>query len=67
MNASCVILAHNHPSGDTTPSKDDRAITEKLFDAGKVLGIEIVDHIIVGNNFFSFMENGLLKGRQKGD
>ena len=60
LNASCIILAHNHPSGDTTPSKDDKVITQRLFDAGKLLGIQVLDHVIVGNKFFSLMENGLL-------
>ncbi len=66
LNASCIVLAHNHPSGEVTPSKDDIAITERLVDAGTVLGIQVVDHIIVGNSFFSFMENSLLTGQPKG-
>ena len=60
LNASCIILAHNHPSGDTTPSKDDKVITQRLFEAGKLLGIQVLDHVIVGNKFFSLMENGLI-------
>jgi DNA repair protein RadC len=66
LNATCIILAHNHPSGETTPSQDDRAITEKLVESGKILGIQVIDHIIVGNGFFSFSENGLLQGKEKG-
>ena len=60
LNASCIILAHNHPSGDTTPSKDDKVITQRLSEAGKLLGIQVLDHVIVGNKFFSLMENGLM-------
>lgn len=59
--AAQVILAHNHPSGDTEPSEDDLEITKRLTEAGKILGIEVVDHIIVTkNNFLSFKEGGLL-------
>lgn len=59
--AAQIIIAHNHPSGDTTPSEADIEITKKLTDAGKILGIEIIDHIIVAkNNFFSFKENGII-------
>ena len=66
LNATGIILMHNHPSGDSMPSRDDRAITEKLFEAGKVLGIQVLDHIVVGNKFFSFMENGMFNAKQKG-
>ena len=45
--ASMVVLGHNHPSGDPTPSKQDRATTAQLVEAGKVLGIPVVDHVIV--------------------
>lgn len=59
--AASVIIAHNHPSGDPEPSKDDREITKRLVEAGKILGIEVTDHIIVaGTTFFSFKEQGLL-------
>lgn len=46
--AASVILAHNHPSGDETPSADDRAITRRLRQAGDILGIELSDHLVVG-------------------
>lgn len=60
-NAAQVIVAHNHPSGDTEPSEDDLVITRRLVEAGKILGIEVVDHIIVAkNDFLSFKEKGLL-------
>lgn len=58
--AAQIILAHNHPSGDPKPSEDDLEITKRLVEAGKILGIEIVDHIIVAkNDFYSFKENKL--------
>ena len=53
--AAQIILAHNHPSGDPEPSEDDITITKRLIEAGKIMGIEVVDHIIVvKNGFFSF-------------
>jgi len=48
-NAAGIILAHNHPSGDTTPSRADEAITERLLEASRVLGVPIRDHVIVGD------------------
>jgi DNA repair protein RadC len=60
-NAACVILTHNHPSGDPTPSPDDRSVTQQLVDAGRVLGIPVVDHVIIGDGrYLSFMEAGLI-------
>jgi len=60
-SAASVVLAHNHPSGDPEPSEDDLKITKKLVDSGKILGIEVLDHIIIGkNNFCSFNERGLI-------
>jgi DNA repair protein RadC len=47
--ASAVVVAHNHPSADATPSADDRQITRRLFSAGEVLGIELLDHLVVGD------------------
>lgn len=47
--AASILLIHNHPSGDTTPSSQDRAVTDRLKRAGEVLGIQVIDHIIVGN------------------
>ena len=62
--AASVIFAHNHPSGDPEPSEDDLTITKRLIEAGKILEIEVVDHIIVTKNekapFFSFKEKGLI-------
>ncbi len=59
--AAHVIVAHNHPSGDSEPSEDDLTINKRLVEAGKILGIEVVDHIIVSRNgLFSFKEKGLI-------
>ena len=60
-NTVSVILMHNHPSGDTEPSEDDLDITKRLVESGKILGIEVLDHIIVAkNSYFSFKEKGLI-------
>ena len=60
-SASTVIIVHNHPSGDTQPSEDDLNITKRLKEAGKILGIDVVDHIIVSKtNYFSFKDKGLI-------
>lgn len=57
--ASAILLAHNHPSGDPTPSRADLAVTQRLVEAGKLIGIEILDHIIVGNpSALSLRANG---------
>ena len=59
--AASVIFAHNHPSGDPEPSEEDLAITKRLTEAGKILGIEIVDHIIAGKSgYFSFKEKEMI-------
>lgn len=60
-NAASVMLCHNHPSGNTTPSNADKQITNNLIKAGQFLEIKILDHIIIGNdNYFSFADEGLL-------
>lgn len=59
--AAQVILAHNHPSGDPEPSEDDLEINKRLVEAGKILGIEVIDHIIVAKEgYISFKEKGLI-------
>jgi DNA repair protein RadC len=61
LAASSVILAHNHPSGDPSPSKDDLDLTRRLVKAGELLGIEVLDHlIIVEGSFLSLKEKGLM-------
>ena len=60
-DAYSVVSAHNHPSGDTEPSEDDLMITKKLVESGKILGVEVTDHIIITKNgYFSFKEKGLI-------
>lgn len=60
-SAAQIILAHNHPSGDPEPSEDDLLLTKKLVESGKILGIEVADHIIVAkDNFFSFKNKGII-------
>jgi DNA repair protein RadC len=61
--AAGIVFVHNHPSGNTEPSKEDIAITQRLVEVGKIVGIEVIDHIIVGKNgYFSFQAEGMLKG-----
>jgi DNA repair protein RadC len=60
-SAASLILVHNHPSGDTTPSREDMEITKRLYEAGSLLGIEIIDHLIIGqNNYLSMKEKGYI-------
>ena len=60
-NAAAIIAAHNHPSGDPTPSPDDMALTNRLAAAGALIGVPLLDHIIVGDEqHYSFRENGHL-------
>ena len=60
-HAAAILAAHNHPSGDPTPSKEDRALTATLVEAGKYMGIPVLDHIIIGDaSYFSFKEHGYL-------
>ena len=55
-SSKSIILIHNHPSGDTNPSDDDIQITKRLVKAGDVLDVKVLDHVIVGDGFFSFRE-----------
>ncbi len=60
-NAAALLLVHNHPSGDPTPSAEDRAVTRQLADAGRVIGIPVVDHVVIGDGrFVSFADSGFL-------
>jgi len=60
QNAASIIICHNHPSGDPTASREDINITKRLYEAGKILGIELLDHIIVGDNSYtSLKERGV--------
>jgi len=59
--ASGLIVCHNHPSGNLKPSDSDISLTKKLKEAGKVLEISLLDHLIIGrNNYFSFTDEGLI-------
>jgi len=63
MNAAGILVAHNHPSGDVTPSTDDASTTRKLKKAGEVLGVQLLDHLIIGDTpekYYSFAEAGIL-------
>jgi DNA repair protein RadC len=59
--AAGIIVVHNHPSGDPTPSADDRAVTRQLVEAGRIIDLPVYDHVIVGHGrYVSFSESGLL-------
>lgn len=62
--AASIIVAHNHPSGQLTPSEEDRNITQRLKEAGELLGIQLLDHLIISpkGEYFSFAEQGILYG-----
>jgi DNA repair protein RadC len=62
FNSAAVIVAHNHPSGNLTPSPEDREITSRLNDSAKILGIALLDHLIISSKaYYSFTEHGLLE------
>lgn len=63
-NSASIICFHNHPSGDCEPSREDMAMTKRLVECGKLLGIPVVDHIIIGQEgaYLSFAEQGWMKG-----
>ena len=66
-NASSVILIHNHPSGNVEPSSEDWEITERLKEVGKIMGIKVLDHLIIGNGYQSLSQNARWKEiRKKG-
>ena len=59
--ATKIVLAHNHPSGNLTPSQADKTLTQRMKEAGKLLDIELLDHVIVGHNqYYSFADEGLI-------
>jgi DNA repair protein RadC len=60
-NAAAIVLTHNHPSGDPTPSPDDIVLTQRLVQAGAIIGIDVIDHVIIGDGrWVSFLEMGRL-------
>jgi DNA repair protein RadC len=60
IKAAAMILLHNHPSGETEPSRQDIEMTKRLVTAGKILGIAVLDHIIIGRGFYSFTDHDTL-------
>jgi DNA repair protein RadC len=65
--AASLVLVHNHPSGDPTPSAEDLAVTQRLVEAGTVLGIRVLDHVVVGEHgYYSFEEHGRIDSTERG-
>jgi len=64
-NAAAIIVAHNHPGGEPTPSQEDVEITKRLYAAAELLGIRLLDHIVLGDNgrWYSFQDDGVLTQR----
>ena len=63
-SAKNIIVSHNHPSGNTNPSKEDITVTERLVDAGKIIGISLLDHVVIGSGtskYVSLKEAGYIK------
>jgi DNA repair protein RadC len=59
-NAVSIIVMHNHPSGDPTASREDIEVTKRLVEAGKIIGVEVLDHIIIGDRYSSMREKGYM-------
>jgi DNA repair protein RadC len=60
-NAAATVLAHNHPSGDPEPSRDDERVTRRLVDAGRLVGVEVLDHLVIGGGgWVSLARRGLV-------
>lgn len=57
-NAVSIIVMHNHPSGDPTPSREDIEVTKRMIEAGRIVGVEVLDHIIIGDTYCSLKERG---------
>jgi DNA repair protein RadC len=61
-NASCIVMIHNHPSGNLDPSREDKKITKKIYEGGKILDIQLIDHLIISKEgYCSFIDKGLIK------
>lgn len=66
LEASAMVLFHNHPSGNTSPSQKDIELTEMFEKGGNILGIQVLDHIIIGKyDYYSFLENDLMSKKEK--
>ncbi|HSK96689.1 MAG TPA: JAB domain-containing protein [Euzebyales bacterium] len=63
LGASAIVVAHNHPSGDASPSDDDRVVTRRLAQAGATLGVELLDHVIIGDPEWSSLARDGVCGR----
>ena len=62
LSSASLIVCHNHPSGDPSPSREDIMVTEKLVDGGKLLGIDVLDHIIIGDGrYVSLKDEGFIR------
>ena len=59
-NSVSIILMHNHPSGSPDPSREDIVVTKKVAEAGKILGVELLDHIVIGDKYVSLKEKGYM-------
>ena len=59
-SAAAILLIHNHPTGDPTPSSEDLEVTRRIKEAGDLLGIKVLDHIIIGDSYLSYAEQGLI-------
>lgn len=59
-SAAAIIVLHNHPTGDPTPSREDIEITRRLKEAGEIIGVKLLDHIIIGDSYVSFVSQGLI-------
>lgn len=57
-NAVSIVVMHNHPSGDCTPSREDIEVTKRMVEAGRIIGVEVLDHIVVGDRYCSLKEKG---------
>jgi DNA repair protein RadC len=60
LEAGAIIVGHNHPSGETTPSNSDRALTKKLQRGLEAIDVSLLDHLVIGHGFYSFSDQGLL-------
>ena len=61
-SAAAIIFVHNHPSGDPQPSEEDHALTQRLMEAGEILGIRVLDHVVIGDGkYVSFADEGFLR------
>ena len=60
-DCASIICCHNHPSGNIQPSQEDKTYTKELIKAGKIIGVRVLDHIVIGDGYFSFADYGLME------